>query len=523
MGTSLPPGPAVGTPAVPAAFVGRTSTLYLQDPASSLRRQYREAQDKLPAGMYIAVSYWDVESGGLDLEERGRSDSWKQVNAGIPRDGGLADLLAEAHSPVPRFAAVICENIERSGRDTCNALKLERELSDEGIPLFATDEPISVEGMNSTGVLIRRVKQGVAEWYRLQIKEAAWKGMREHALDGWNIGKPPYGYAAERHPHPAPARAAQGRTKTRLVPDPGRAEVVERIYFLRTVRHLGIATITNALSADAGACPPPDPAGWTTARVRKILANPKYTGYMVFGRRRKAGRRHRETDAAEWLWSPKPAHAAIINRETWDAAQAEAARHATSPDTTPGDHLLAAVRQFCDERLFGPDRAALLAAAYPDIAAAAQAARVREAAELAKRLHRNSPSGCTGSTPPGADPRAITALRDRTLARLTELQDERADITARLDALAAADPDAPGDPALLDELPALAGILDHAPARLRAQLYAALDLQALYNKEDHQVTLRAALTPSTPDTLRALLTDAAPGTSVSDLTPHTPW
>jgi hypothetical protein len=43
------------------------------------------------------------------------------------------------------------------GRDTFNALKLERQLGDAGIPLFATDEPINVEGMNATTILIRSV------------------------------------------------------------------------------------------------------------------------------------------------------------------------------------------------------------------------------------------------------------------------------------------------------------------------------------------------------------------------------
>src|SRR5260370_41010327 len=33
---------------VPVAFLGRTSTLLLQDPAASLRRQAREVQAKLP-------------------------------------------------------------------------------------------------------------------------------------------------------------------------------------------------------------------------------------------------------------------------------------------------------------------------------------------------------------------------------------------------------------------------------------------------------------------------------------------
>ena len=52
-------------------------------------------------------------------------------------------------------------------RDTFNSLKLERELNDQGIPLFATDEPAHIDGINPTTVLVRRVKQGVAEWYRL--------------------------------------------------------------------------------------------------------------------------------------------------------------------------------------------------------------------------------------------------------------------------------------------------------------------------------------------------------------------
>ena len=209
---------------MPVAFTGRTSTLDLQDPAASLRRQLRECEAKLPAGWFIAAHYWDIESGGLDIEERGHGTAHEQFpDIGIPRDGGLADLLTEAASPEPRFAAVICEDIERAGRDTFNALKLEKQLSAAGVPLFATDEPIDVAGANATTVLVRRVKQGVAEWFRLQIKEKAWKGLREHSLAGWNIGPAPYGYAAERVTHPVPFKAAQGRTKTRLALDPDRA------------------------------------------------------------------------------------------------------------------------------------------------------------------------------------------------------------------------------------------------------------------------------------------------------------
>ena len=48
---------------VPVAFVGRTSTLELQNPVASLRRQVRSSQAALPPGWFIAMYFWDVESG----------------------------------------------------------------------------------------------------------------------------------------------------------------------------------------------------------------------------------------------------------------------------------------------------------------------------------------------------------------------------------------------------------------------------------------------------------------------------
>src|SRR5215471_15434567 len=109
--------PVTPTPAepVPVAVYCRTSTLMLQDPVASVRRQLRSCQDWLPQGWFIAAVFCDVESGGTDLDARGHGDAWHILtDAGLPRDGGIADLLTEAASPTPRFAAVVCEDIERS-------------------------------------------------------------------------------------------------------------------------------------------------------------------------------------------------------------------------------------------------------------------------------------------------------------------------------------------------------------------------------------------------------------------------
>jgi hypothetical protein len=49
--------------------------------------------------------------------------------------------------------------------------------------LFATDKSAQVASVNATTVLVCRSSKGVAEWFRLQLKEKTWKGLVEHSID----------------------------------------------------------------------------------------------------------------------------------------------------------------------------------------------------------------------------------------------------------------------------------------------------------------------------------------------------
>jgi hypothetical protein len=50
---------------------------------------------KLPRGFFISRYFLDIEPGGLALDQRGHGSAHEQFgDIGIPRDGGLADLLA---------------------------------------------------------------------------------------------------------------------------------------------------------------------------------------------------------------------------------------------------------------------------------------------------------------------------------------------------------------------------------------------------------------------------------------------
>ncbi len=567
-----------GRPAepVPVAVLARTSTLLMQDPAASLRRQITSTHEWLPEGFYVAGYYWDVESGGLDLEQRGHG-SYDQFTAqGIPRDGGLADLLTEARSPQPRFAAVVVEDIERASRDFYNSVRLERELSDQGIPLFATDEPAGITGISPTTILVRRVKQGVAEWFRLHLKEQTWKGLKEHTAEGWNLGKVPYGYAAEKVTHPNPSKAAQGLSKTRLILDPDRAPIVAQIYTWRTDDKLAIKTITARLNADPAACPPPDPqAGWSIGGVAAMLRNPKYTGYQVIGRRRHG----KPAPIDQWHWSPAPSHPAIVDRPTWDAAQAAGAEHATSRDGTspypsarrsyalrsrvrckicqrrmcgitkthparPGsintyyvcqydpanprhaaaapDHprtvstredlLLTVLRDCLSAYALAPGRKARLAELLPAGAAAQQARTDTQAAALALRLKQidtalDSYVIDLGRLPADPADSAARAMRDRIHTQFAHQHHQRETIEAQLKALTAAT-GRTNDTDLLDELPELPGRLDELPEPIQAQLFAAFDIQVLWNPDINQATFHATITDTTPGLITDLLTRA---------------
>ena len=177
------------------------------------------------------------------------------------------------------------------------------------------------------------------------------------------------------------------------------------------------------------------------------------------------------------------------------------------------DILLEVIRDFFATRVFGPDRAELLAAELPATAAQDTARREKQAAALRKRLHRIDTAenahareiealAHTGTSHTAG----VTALRTRIVARFDELEEERATIGTQLAALTkAAEP--AGDPALLDALPTLTDIHD-APARLLQQLFQAFDIQLLYSKDMHQVTGRATITTSTPQAIAAIIADS---------------
>jgi hypothetical protein len=94
--------------------------------------------------------------------------------------------------------------------------------------------------------------------------ELAWDGFIEHTHQGWNVGKPPYGYLADRVPHPVPARREQGAGKHRLTPDPVCGPVVTEIFRMRVLERLSYSRCSRLA--------PPE------HRLRNLAARPEGVG-----------------------------------------------------------------------------------------------------------------------------------------------------------------------------------------------------------------------------------------------------
>ena len=333
---------------VRVAWVGRTSTEEHQDPRQSLLRQLERSKVALPETWVIACHFYDVESGRMELERRGRGIDYERFDIPIARDGGITDLLAEAQRPNRRFDVVICESMSRTARKMYETLSVERQLERAEVSVFASNEPIMLSGGRAQQILQRRINQSVAEYEVLNMLELSWGGTCTHVREGYNIGKPPYGYTAKKLRHPNATKAEKGLTKTRLEPDGARAETVTLIAKWRYHERVGLDTIAERLNQDLDRYPPPEPASglrargaWSKSSVGELLRNPKYTGYQVYNRRarRSRGGRNKANPPQMWVWSAEPAHEPLIPKWMFDELNATSGQKKGSRDgASPNAH-----------------------------------------------------------------------------------------------------------------------------------------------------------------------------------------
>lgn len=157
----------------------------------------------------------------------------------------------------------------------------------------------------------------------------------------------------------------------------------------------------------------------------------------------------------------------------------------------------------------------MLAAQLPATAADQACQLEKEAARLRKQLTRLDKADASAfkeleETEADNTP-ATLAYRRRTRARFIEREEERTRLTGQLAKITSQQGHTTThDTTLLNDLPTYAALLPHTPDRILTGLLDAFDIQCLYSKEDHQVTIRAVLTDSTPQAVADLLATLTP-------------
>ena len=140
--------------------------------------------------------------GGTDLDARSRPMCGSSSPPpGIPRDGGMAELRAAvAADAAVRRGDLREHRTVRPGH--VRRAEAGENCAGPGCRCSPPTSRSTPRPPRRSTILVRRMKQGIAEYFRYNLKAQMWEGLKQYAIGGYNTGRCPYGY--RRGPHPAP-------------------------------------------------------------------------------------------------------------------------------------------------------------------------------------------------------------------------------------------------------------------------------------------------------------------------------
>ncbi|UTP38266.1 recombinase family protein [Phenylobacterium sp. LH3H17] len=307
-------------------------------PAVAYLRMSTARQPESLAHQRAAIDAF-ARARGYDVQRAYADSAVSGVEAA--RRPAFRDLLATVLGGRADFAAVLVYDVSRWGRfqDPDEAAHYEFLFACEGVRIIYCAEAFA-EGQAAQDVLMKSLKRAMAAEYSRELgAKVAQAQARLSALGHWQHGPPGYGLRrrlvnADGTPGPIledGQRKSDPRQHTVLVKGPARdVAVVRRMHRLCGRQGLGPAAIAHLLNSEGVAAP--RAASWSAERVRLILANPKYAGVLVTGRRHTPlGGRRRDQPAQAWITVPG-ASPALVSRKAFAATQAVLRRHAT-PET----------------------------------------------------------------------------------------------------------------------------------------------------------------------------------------------
>lgn len=282
-----------------AALYIRVSTTRQEDSGTSLDTQEAACRAYCEKRGYDVVAVYREVFSGAELLRRPALTAARQAI----RSGAAGVLL--------------CYAVDRLGRKQAHVAIVAEEAEQAGARLEFVTEDFE---RSAVGEFIRSAKAFAAEIEREKIIERTQRGVRARVeagmpLPGW---KPPYGYAWA------------DPSKTRLVEDHGRSEVVRRI-FREALAGSPLRRVASGLTSD-GIPTPTGRARWGATTVHYILSTRLYAGEASAFRNRVEkvpGQRYRRSlrPESEQVRLPVGTAPALIDALTFASVQARLARN----------------------------------------------------------------------------------------------------------------------------------------------------------------------------------------------------
>lgn len=212
-----------------------------------------------------------------------------------------------------KYTAVLCMDIDRLGRSSQKDGGIILETFKENNVRIVTPQKAYDlnDDIDETSV---EMQSFIARQELKAITRRLRRGMEKSLEDGCHIGDIPYGYR----------RAYIGKRST-LEIVPGEAEVIKLVFDMYVNQHLGSSSIADKLNAMGYRTKENKP--FSRSSVRLFLANPVYTGKIVWNRKKHIKKKNINdkikcvpNPPEKWIIS-EGLHPAIIDNETFAKAE----------------------------------------------------------------------------------------------------------------------------------------------------------------------------------------------------------
>jgi Site-specific recombinases, DNA invertase Pin homologs len=217
-------------------------------------------------------------------------------------------MIAMAKRPNRGFDAIIVHKFDRFSRNRDDHVIYKSLLKKIGVTVYSVTEQADPETPH--GFLLEGIMEVMSEFYNMNLKNEAMKGMRENAKQGFhNGGAAPYGYRTSK------AKNSNGRGKSVWILGPDdEVNTIRLIYDLYIHHNKGFKAIVNELNNRK--IPSPHGKLWSWTTVWHILHNEAYIGQKIWNKHDySTGKKKKAKE--EWIINAS-SHPAIIDRDTFN-------------------------------------------------------------------------------------------------------------------------------------------------------------------------------------------------------------